>query len=182
MRLCVLAQLITTGLCVDFRFRQHKRLKLIVNEWNDPKQILKAFEKTISKFQDSKLVVSYRDPGIPGIEALKNMILSYKKKSSLFVKDYKYALTLKKKKVAIDDIVDHGYKDIAGLSYHNGYLYMVSDSENLLIKYDLKNKKTISKKELPDFAQEGVTFDDHGYIYFADDNGRILKYSSKGFL
>ena len=88
---------------------------------------------------------------------------------------------LKKKKVAIKNIVDHGYKDIAGLSFHNGYLYMVSDSENLLIKYDLKTKKTISTKKLPEAAYEGVTFDNHDHIYFADDNGKVLKQKFEGF-
>ncbi len=78
---------------------KHKRLKLIENEWNDPKEIFKAFEKAISKFQDSKVVISYRDPGIPGIEALKKLLLSYKKNANIFIKDYKYALTSKKNKV-----------------------------------------------------------------------------------
>jgi len=59
---------------------------------------------------------------------------------------------------------------------HNGYLYMVSDTENKLIQYDIQRDKIVSVKKLPDFAQEGVTFDDQGYIYFADDNGRVLKY------
>ena len=90
--------------------------------------------------------------------------------------------TVKKKKTAIKEIINHGFKDVAGLSFHNGYLYMVSDSENLLIKYDLKNRKTVSTKKLQDFAQEGIAFDDNGYIYFADDNGKVLKYKSKGFL
>ncbi|UCG04344.1 MAG: DNA adenine methylase [Candidatus Heimdallarchaeota archaeon] len=81
------------------RDSKHKRLKLIKNDWNDPKQILKAFEESISKFQDSKLVISYRDPGIPSIEALKNILFNYKEDVSLFIKDYKYALTSKEKKV-----------------------------------------------------------------------------------
>ena len=83
---------------IDFNSK-HRRLKSIDNEWNDPKRILKTFEKTISKFQDSKLVFSYRDPGIPGIKALKDIMLSYKKITSIHVKDYKYALTSKEKQV-----------------------------------------------------------------------------------
>ena len=78
---------------------KHKRLKLIENTWNDPKRIIKAFEKAIAKFQDSKLAISYRDPGIPSIQSLKDLILSYKKKTHLHVKDYKYALTSKEKRV-----------------------------------------------------------------------------------
>ncbi len=89
--------------------------------------------------------------------------------------------SIDKKKVTIREIVDHGYIDIAGLSFHKGYLYMVSDYDNLLIKYDLKNNKTIWKKALPDFACEGVAFDDVGNIYFADDAGKIYKYRFKVF-
>ena len=89
--------------------------------------------------------------------------------------------TVKKKKTAIKEIINHGFKDVAGLSFHNGYLYMVSDSENLLIKYDLKTKKTISTKKLPEAAYEGVTFDNLDHIYFADDNGKVLKQKFEGF-
>ena len=87
-----------------------------------------------------------------------------------------------RKKADIKGMIDHKQLDIAGLAMHNGYLYMVSDTENNLIKYDIQRDKVVSIKELPDFAQEGVTFDDQGYIYFADDNGRVLKYLETDFL
>ncbi len=81
-----------------------------------------------------------------------------------------------KKKADIKGMLNHKQIDIAGLAIHHGYLYMVSDTDNKLIKYDIQRDKIISIKKLSDFAQEGVTFDDQGYIYFADDNGRVLKY------
>jgi len=81
-----------------------------------------------------------------------------------------------RKKANKKGVIDHKQLDIAGLAMHNGYLYMVSDTENKLIQYDIQRDKIVSVKKLPDFAQEGVTFDDQGYIYFADDNGRVLKY------
>ncbi len=80
------------------------------------------------------------------------------------------------KKAKIKGVIDHKQKDVAGLAIYNGYLYMVSDSENNLIQYDIQRDQVISIKKLPDFEQEGVTFDDQGYIYFADENGRVLKY------
>ena len=81
-----------------------------------------------------------------------------------------------KKEAKITKIYNHGYSDIAGLTFYKGYLYMVSDKKNLLIKYDLKNNKTLKKTKLPKSAQEGICFDDKKNIYIADDNGRILKY------
>ena len=89
--------------------------------------------------------------------------------------------SIDKRKTVIKKIIDHGYIDISGMSFYHNYLYMVSDTDNLLIKYDLKNQQTLSTKKLPQAAYEGVTFDDKGYIYFADDDGRILKQSFKGF-
>jgi len=80
-----------------------------------------------------------------------------------------------KKKAKITKVFNHGYIDIAGLTFHDGYLYMVSDTKNLLIKYDIQDNKTIKKIKLKKFAQEGISFDEK-YVYIADDNGRILRY------
>jgi len=84
--------------------------------------------------------------------------------------------SLEKKKAKIIEVFNHGYIDIAGMTFRDGYLYMTSDKKNLLIKYDLKNNKTIKKIKLPKSAQEGICFDNHGNIYIADDNGRVLRY------
>ena len=86
---------------------------------------------------------------------------------------------IEKKKAKIVEVYNHGYIDIAGLTFHNGYLYMVSDTKNLLIQYDIKKNKTVKKIKLPKAAQEGICFDDDGHVYIADDNGRILRYKTK---
>ncbi|MEA3513572.1 MAG: SdiA-regulated domain-containing protein, partial [Campylobacterota bacterium] len=84
--------------------------------------------------------------------------------------------SLDNKKTKIKEVFNHGYIDIAGMTFHNGYLYMTSDKKNLLIKYDIKNNKTIAKIKLPKSAQEGICFDNKNNIYIADDNGAILRY------
>ena len=86
---------------------------------------------------------------------------------------------IQKKKAKITKVYKHKYKDIAGLFAKDGILYMTSDKKNLLIKYDIKNNKTLQKIKLPKSAQEGICFDDKENIYIADDNGRILKYKTK---
>ena len=44
------------------------------------------------------------------------------------------------------------------------------------MKYDLDKQKIVKKKKLSKrYAQEGITFDDKGNIYIADDNGKVLK-------
>lgn len=84
-------------------------------------------------------------------------------------------------KVPIEQIYNPHKKDISGLCYHDNYLYMVSDNKDNIIKYDIKTQKVLMKVKLPIFAQEGVAFDDEGYVYFADDNGRVLKYKKEKF-
>ena len=87
--------------------------------------------------------------------------------------------SLKKEKTNIKEVYNHGYIDIAGMTFHDGYLYMTSDKKNLLIKYDIKKNKTIKKIKLDKSAQEGICFDNDGHIYIADDNGAILRYKTK---
>ena len=86
---------------------------------------------------------------------------------------------LDSKKARIVEVYNHGYIDIAGMTFHDGYLYMTSDKKNLLIKYDLKHRRTIAEIKLPKSAQEGVCIDDKGNIFIADDNGRVLRYKKK---
>jgi uncharacterized protein YjiK len=73
-------------------------------------------------------------------------------------------------------VIDHGIIDSAGLQFHNKKLFIVSDKKDKLYIYDLKKNKITKKIKLPKFAQEGVTFDDNGFIYFADDDGSVRKY------
>ena len=71
-------------------------------------------------------------------------------------------------------------------SFYQGFLYVVSDSDNLLIKYDINRKKIVYSlalaeisDSLNDISIEGITFDNDGNIYFAYDHkkdGAIYKY------
>ena len=56
---------------------------------------------------------------------------------------------------------------------------MVSDKEDLLIKYDLENRKKIQKVKLGKGAWEGIAFDDKGFVYLADDDGQVVRYKQK---
>ncbi len=77
--------------------------------------------------------------------------------------------------------IDPQHSDISGLAIDKTFLYMVSDKQNCLIRYDLAKDKVLSVKKLPVFAQEGVAFDSKGYIYFADDKGEVRKYPRRDF-
>jgi uncharacterized protein YjiK len=74
------------------------------------------------------------------------------------------------------ELYDIGFTDMAGITFHNGLFYIVSDDEDLLIIYNLDTKKVVETIKLNSArAQEGICFDNDGYIYIADDKGFVIK-------
>jgi uncharacterized protein YjiK len=69
-----------------------------------------------------------------------------------------------------------GAIDMAGLQYDaaSNQLLVVSDKMDTLFKVALDGT-VLSAQELPGKDQEGVTFDDNGFLYIAQDCGGILK-------
>lgn len=137
-------------------------------------------------FKNKKLLVKDKENGIEGITVDNRGIIYVSNQSTRkYPKEDPSVLVLVKdlrdKETAILSFIDHGKKDIAGLAWQNGYLYMVSDQKDKLYRYSLDKKKVDLSVKLPKFAQEGVTFDEDGNIYFANDKGNILKYKAKKF-
>jgi adenine-specific DNA methylase len=83
---------------IDYKSK-HRKLKTQNNQWINPKKIINVFQKTVEKFQKSKIIISYRNPGIPTIEELVNIIKIFYDEVTIHKKDYKYALTSKQKRV-----------------------------------------------------------------------------------
>ena len=129
-------------------------------------------------YEGKKLPLFGKKDGVEGIAKSGNYVYlakQSKKKKRSFIAVVK--LTPYPSRVI--DVIEHHIADTAGLTYHNGYLYMVSDKEDMLIKYDLEKRKIIEKVKLGKGAWEGIDFDDKGYVYLADDDGRVLKYKKK---
>lgn len=119
-----------------------------------------------------------KNSGIEGIAKLdKNFILSTQSKD----KDdaFLIIITLKNNKAKIENKISSNIVDSSGLDYKDGKLYIVSDKKDKLYIYDLENEKITSKIVLPPFAIEGVALDNEDNIWFADDNGAVLRYSLK---
>ncbi|HIC78597.1 MAG TPA: hypothetical protein EYP02_05385 [Sulfurovum sp.] len=76
----------------------------------------------------------------------------------------------------VTQVIDHGIIDSAGMQFHDKKLYIVSDKKDKLYVYNLKKNRVSKEVKLPKFAQEGITFDDKGHVYFADDDGAVRKY------
>ena len=79
----------------------------------------------------------------------------------------------------VTKVIDHGIIDSAGMIYKDKKLYIVSDKKDMLYIYNLKKNKIKKKIKLPKFAQEGVAFGNDKTIYFADDDGAVMKYTLK---
>lgn len=136
----------------------------------------KKTKTSIDRHYNGKRVKLFnKKAGIEGIEKVNNYIYlakqSKKRKTSFIA-----VVELISNKGKIVDIIEHNIVDTAGLSYFNGYLYMVSDKKDLLIKYDLEKKKIIEKIKLAKGAWEGITFDKKGNMYLADDDGWVVKF------
>ncbi len=79
----------------------------------------------------------------------------------------------------VKEVIEHGIIDSSGMEWRNNKLYIVSDKKDKLYIYDLKQKKILKKIKLPKFAQEGITFDNQGNVFLADDDGAVMKYTLK---
>ncbi len=78
---------------INYRSK-HRKLKHRKSLWADKNRIHFAFERLFEKFQDSILVVSYRDPGIPSAEELLTMLRQCKGNVvEVNGRDYQYVLS-----------------------------------------------------------------------------------------
>jgi len=116
--------------------------------------------------------------GIEGIAKIGNLyylsIQAKKKKKAkiLVVKaGTKYA--------KIQKIINNHIIDSAGMEYHNNKLYIVSDKKDKLYIYNHITNSIYKKIKLDKFAQEGITFDNSGNVFLADDNGAVFRYTQK---
>lgn len=149
---------------------------LLVDRTTNKKKLLKLD----SHYQGKKIKIFDKSSGIEGITKIGEEYYlakqAKKKKNSFLV-----VVTLDRYHTKIVDIIKHKVADTAGLTYHNNSLYLVSDKKDLLIRYNIKKEKIQCKIGLEKFAQEGIAFDSNGHVYFADDDGAVLKYNMKDF-
>ncbi len=131
-----------------------------------------------TSYEGKKLKLFDKKDGVEGIAKSGNYVYlakqSKKKKRSFIA-----VVKLTPYPSRIVDVIEHHIADTAGLTYHDSYLYMVSDKEDLLIRYDLEKRKSVEKIKLGKGAWEGIAFDTKGNVYLADDDGRVMKYSKK---
>ncbi len=141
----------------------------------------KINEISIKRTYKGIKVLKKGSDGIEGIALNNNKIFLSNQSDKLYPKDDSSVIVivnynLKKKKQKIENIINHGITDISGLTFIGDILYMISDDNNFIVSYDTNKKKILRKDKLPKkFAQEGITFDNKGNLFIADDKGQILK-------
>ena len=64
-------------------------------------------------------------------------------------------------------------EDISGMTYHNNYLFVISDTNNYLFIFNDK-LEMLDSFLIPGEDQEGIVFDGHT-MYIAQDSGGLLK-------
>lgn len=67
------------------------------------------------------------------------------------------------------------YKDLSWLTFYEWFLYIISDKNDLILKYDLELNKIIQEIKLKKWAWEGISFDKNWDIFLADDDWRVVK-------
>ncbi|HEX3049355.1 MAG TPA: DNA adenine methylase [Aggregatilineaceae bacterium] len=77
---------------IDYQSK-HRRLMRIPSLWTQADQITDAFDAVFARYQNSILMVSYRDDGIPSKEALIELLRQYKKHVVEANKKQKYVLS-----------------------------------------------------------------------------------------
>jgi len=143
--------------------------------------ILKVNRKTLKskllKIKGQKFKFSKKS-GIEGITKIKDFyyvsIQAKKAKESKLL-----VLKIGNNHAKVIKTIEHGIIDSSGMEYHNKKLYIVSDKKDKLYLYNLKKNKIKKTFKLPKFAQEGISFGKKEEIYFADDDGAVMKYSLK---
>jgi len=152
---------------------ENKGILIVDRETGEKKKVI-----INSIYNGKKLSLFNKKSGVEGIAKLGNMVY-LAKQSNKKKKSFIAVVRLRPYPSIIVDVIEHHVADTAGLTYHEGYIYMVSDKEDLLIKYDLEKKKSVQKVKLEKGAWEGIAFDHKGNVYLADDDGRVVKYKKK---
>jgi len=72
---------------------KHKKIKNNNNRWHKKDKIHQDFKELFNKFKNSKLVISYRDDGIPTTTELVGMLEGLGKKVKIHTMNYQYVLS-----------------------------------------------------------------------------------------
>lgn len=68
-----------------------------------------------------------------------------------------------------------GIREVSALTFHNGFLYVLSDEENSVFKINLQSKSVMQRWTLPLINPEGICFTPSGdMVIVSDDMGKLF--------
>ena len=73
-------------------------LKHVKSPWNNKLELHAMFEKVISKFKNSTMVISWNADGVLSSKEMSNILKKYYEKVEVKSIEYKYVLSMKKSK------------------------------------------------------------------------------------
>ena len=83
--------------------------------------------------------------------------------------------SLNKNKLKLEKKYDINLNDLSWLTILNNILYILSDKNDLILKFDLKTEKITQKIKLKKWHWEWISFDDKWNMYLSDDDWFIVK-------
>ena len=155
--------------------------KASIEKFSENFEFLKEYK--IDKKFNGKRVLKKRGNGLEGIAFLyedkegKRFVVanqSYKNKGK--GKSALLFVAIKGEKVRTYGYAPMNIVDISGLYYDKkrDLLYVLSDTNDKVFVYKLKDMKLLKEFGVPGKEQEGI-FKDKNYLYIADDNGKFFQ-------
>ncbi len=88
----------------------------------------------------------------------------------------KFKIKKDNKNLKLEKVFDLDYEDLSWMTFYENNLYILSDKNDSIFKYDLENEKIIETKKLSWASWEWIVFDEKWKIFLADDDGAIFIY------
>lgn len=122
---------------------------------------------------DSLTLVRQNEVSYHGGMNLGYECIAYNYKKNCFIviteKDPTWVFELNADLVKINEVKLKIASDISGITYHNDYLYALSDEEQSVLKLDPLTYKVIKKWRVPITNPEGICFDNAGNLIVVSD-------------
>ena len=107
--------------------------------------------------------------GFTKIWEKKYIISTQTKKDNLLI------LEFRDNKFEVIEKIDFPYFDLSWLDFYENTLYIISDENDKIFKYNLEKKEIMQKIKLPLGNWEGISLDKSWKIFLSDDNGKVIK-------
>ncbi len=86
----------------------------------------------------------------------------------------KFKIKKDKKNLKLEKVFNIESKDLSWLTFYKKDLYILSDKNDKIYKYNTKKEKIIKTRKVDLWAWEWIVFDENWKIFLADDNWEVV--------